>query len=233
VNAHLANLGPKTPTRRMNIGLKMANWHSSMGDPIYAVGSYYVANVEYPHRRVVEAARERLVLDIGKKLYVSTDDQRELREIVAYLDEVLGNKSDLPEVATCLDPDLELFIRGYVVAALWSTNDESTPDGGVPMDDNYGPDDIAGEAMARMREDCAKFWTENKALFTDENLQASPGCSIAEYAGHDFWLTRNGHGCGYWDGDWVKPVGVKLTEAAKKMCGCDLYVGDDKKIYIC
>jgi hypothetical protein len=21
-------------------------------------------------------------------------------------------------------------------------------------------------------------------------------------AGHDFWLTRNGHGAGFWDGDW-------------------------------
>lgn len=21
-------------------------------------------------------------------------------------------------------------------------------------------------------------------------------------AGHDLWLTRNGHGAGFWDGDW-------------------------------
>ena len=23
-----------------------------------------------------------------------------------------------------------------------------------------------------------------------------------ERIGHDFWLTRNGHGAGFWDGDW-------------------------------
>lgn len=26
--------------------------------------------------------------------------------------------------------------------------------------------------------------------------------SECERIGHDFWLTRNGHGAGFWDGDW-------------------------------
>lgn len=32
----------------------------------------------------------------------------------------------------------------------------------------------------------------------------------------DFWLTRNGHGAGFWDGDWPVPAATRLTEASEK-----------------
>jgi hypothetical protein len=48
--------------------------------------------------------------------------------------------------------------------------------------------------------------------------------------GHDFWLTRNGTGAGFWDGDWFE--GEKLTEAAKAFGNFDLMVDhDDGTIY--
>ena len=50
-------------------------------------------------------------------------------------------------------------------------------------------------------------------------------------AGHDFWLTRNGHGAGFWDGDWPDRTGHRLSEAAKSYGEYHLYVGDDGKIY--
>jgi hypothetical protein len=46
--------------------------------------------------------------------------------------------------------------------------------------------------------------------------------------GHDFWLTRNGHGAGFWDGDWPEEVGKRLTEASKKYGEVYLYVQDGK-----
>jgi len=48
---------------------------------------------------------------------------------------------------------------------------------------------------------------------------------------HDFWLTRNGHGAGFWDGDWDDETGKRLTTISKKYVEIDLYVGDDGKIY--
>lgn len=33
-------------------------------------------------------------------------------------------------------------------------------------------------------------------------------------AGHDFYLTRYGHGAGFWDGDWPRETGQTLTKAA-------------------
>ncbi len=36
-----------------------------------------------------------------------------------------------------------------------------------------------------------------------------------EEAAHDFWLTRNGHGAGFWDGDWPEPAASRLTTNSK------------------
>jgi hypothetical protein len=117
---------------------------------------------------------------------------------------------------------IEEMTHHYIVAALWSSNDESTPEGGEPLDNNYTPEDLAREAKAQALKDCRKFAKQNAKLL--ENMKA-------EHAGHDFWLTRNGHGCGFWDRD-LGEVGNKLTDACKKFGGCDAYVGDDGKIYL-
>jgi len=114
---------------------------------------------------------------------------------------------------------LDTFTRHYLVAALWSSNDESTPSGGEPMDKNYGIEDFAPETLAQAIADCAKFQAEN----ADDIIDDMNG-------GHDFWLTRNGHGAGFWDGDWPES-GERLTEASRKFKPVELYVGDDGKIY--
>ncbi len=41
--------------------------------------------------------------------------------------------------------------------------------------------------------------------------------------GHDFWLTRNGHGAGFWDRD-LGEVGDKLTKIAESFGSVYLYV---------
>jgi hypothetical protein len=127
---------------------------------------------------------------------------------------------------------LDEFTTAYIEAMLWSTNDESTPDGGVPLDKNYSIDDIAPEAMTKIVSDCARFQRENATLLSQANYSPHLSeCSNAEMAGHDFWLTRVGHGTGFWDRDLGK-VGDKLTEAAEKFGEVWPYVGDDGKIYV-
>lgn len=104
-----------------------------------------------------------------------------------------------------------------------------------PMDENYSISDIAPEAMEKIIVDCAKFQSENAELLIDAiaaGVKCGPDFDETERAGHDFWLTRNGHGCGFWDGDWQEPFGDKLTEAAKSFGECSLYVGDDGKLYL-
>jgi hypothetical protein len=126
--------------------------------------------------------------------------------------------------------NLDRFTRAYITAALWSSNDESTPQGGEPMDSNYSIEDIAQPTLDAMIADCEAFQSSFFELFTDENCKYH-GCSPVEYAGHDFWLTRNGHGCGFWDGDWVEPIATQLTAACKQYSEINLYIGDDGKVW--
>jgi len=58
---------------------------------------------------------------------------------------------------------LDDFTLAYIEAALWSSNDDSTPQGGEPLDANYGIDDIDPDTLAEMIEDCQRFQEENAA----------------------------------------------------------------------
>ena len=108
------------------------------------------------------------------------------------------------------------FLNAYVEAALWSSIDNE----GTPLDANHGILSFSEETWEKMRADCKKFLDEN---------------DFGEYkpnqAGHDFWLTRNDHGVGFWDGDYDEPYATKLTKASEEFGTYTLYVGDDGKIY--
>jgi hypothetical protein len=113
--------------------------------------------------------------------------------------------------------DLDEFTEAYIEAALWSSMDNSDPEtGGDPVDANWGAEDIAPKTLARMAADCARFQAENADLLA---LAGEP-----DQNGHDFWLTRNGHGAGFWDRDYPDEIGDALTAAAEKFGEFDLFV---------
>lgn len=116
---------------------------------------------------------------------------------------------------------LDEFTQAYIEAALWSSMDESNDQGGHPLDKNYSASDIAPATLAKMVADCKAFQGANW-----NDISSDP-----KRAGHDFWLTRNGHGAGFWDGDWPKAVGKRLTQDSKAYGEFNLYVGDDKRIH--
>lgn len=107
------------------------------------------------------------------------------------------------------------------------------------QDLGFDVSDLADETLSRMVADCERFQLENAELITDENLAHGPVPSrehegmygATERAGHDFWLTRNGHGAGFWDGDWCEPAATTLMNASHAYGEIDLYVGDDGKVY--
>jgi hypothetical protein len=125
---------------------------------------------------------------------------------------------------------MDAFTRAYITAALWSSTDDADESGGAPLDRNYSADDLAPETLAKIEADCAAFQAKAGELIADDEPKLYQDNTRDEHAGHDFWLTRNGHGCGFWDGDWPKH-GDALTEIAKGFGGCGLYVGDDGRIY--
>jgi hypothetical protein len=119
------------------------------------------------------------------------------------------------------------FLRGYVTCSLWISTDGSDPEtGGDPMDDNYNFDDIAPSAWQAMTDDCASFQGRMQSV-----LDQVVGNDYSEQrAGHDYWLTRNHHGAGFWDRDLGTP-GDQLTRCADSDGSRDLYIRDDNAVY--
>lgn len=116
------------------------------------------------------------------------------------------------------------FLSSYIETALWSSHD--TDDHGRELQLNSGEYELAEATLARFKRDCEDF--EPKAVVLVNAMDYVSGdFSLA----HDFWLTRNGHGAGFWDGDYPEPLGTQLTNLAKSYGECNLSIGDDGKIY--
>lgn len=121
--------------------------------------------------------------------------------------------------------DLDAFTLSYLETALWSSTDNSRDDGGDPLDDNYDVIDFTADAIRQAIEDCDGFRAYVREVMGED--AADELDERDELAGHDFWLTRNRHGAGFWDGDW-ESGGDELTEAAHTFGSVDLYVHDGK-----
>ena len=104
---------------------------------------------------------------------------------------------------------LDDFGAGYVAAAMWASSDEADEDtGGESLAEHWQAADITPDTLAAMQADCAAFQAECGNL-----IDAEP-TGGRKAAGADFFLTRNSHGCGFWDGDW--PVSGDALDAAAK-----------------
>ena len=124
----------------------------------------------------------------------------------------------MSRIPTNSDTQLDKFTLAYIEAALWSETD----DDGEPLDAKYSIENISSETLREMRTDCERFQAANR-----EHIPV--GCE--EQAGHDFWLTRNGHGAGFWDGDWIEPAASALDKAASAFGEFELYIGDDGQVW--
>ena len=118
---------------------------------------------------------------------------------------------------------LDEFTVGYLRAALWTGTDETDESGGDPLEDNYDLEDFADDTLERVVADCQEFQDITQALGCEED---------DDVMGHDFWLTRNGHGAGFWDGDYPEPAASELTRVSKNFGERCIYVGDDGQLHI-
>jgi hypothetical protein len=123
---------------------------------------------------------------------------------------------------------LDDFTRAYLEAALWS----STGDDGEPLDRDYYIEDFAPEAIKEALKDVKAFQRENADDLDEASdfIPAGGEWSDDEQHGHDFWLTRNGHGVGFWDRGYGA-VGDRLSKAAERYGEVWPYVGDDGLVY--
>ena len=119
-----------------------------------------------------------------------------------------------------------------LAALLWSETDDNDK----PLD--RGDYIVSDSFKARVSADWDNFREKAEALGFDAERDCArmlhPDCEGSAWnaAAHDFILTRNGHGTGFWNtGRWRKPWATKLTTLAESFGELRCYVGDDGAIY--
>lgn len=121
---------------------------------------------------------------------------------------------------------MKRLIDAYIECAIWSSVhfEDENDDCGTPLDQVDA--ELSESARESMANDCADLLS----LLEAEGVEWSEDWSEEQF-GHDFWLTRNGHGAGFWDRGKGE-LGRILSQWAKTYGSSDLYVGDDGMIYV-
>lgn len=107
-------------------------------------------------------------------------------------------------------------LNSYLETALWAEGGDGNELDGKTI---YDVDDRAKQASIK-----------DIQTFIQQAQQQAPE-ELANYdaksLGHNLWLSRNGHGAGFFDDN-----NDTLQNIARAMKGADIYVGDDGKVYI-
>jgi hypothetical protein len=120
---------------------------------------------------------------------------------------------------------LQACLQAYLACLIWTGLDwaDATGPNGDPrqLDETYDVDDIPSDVVTHLSEELQDFLRSNWS----DVASMDP-----EQVGHDFCLSRNGHGTGFWDrGDGER--GRRLHEATKPYGSLDLQVADDGSLF--
>lgn len=114
--------------------------------------------------------------------------------------------------------EIETAVDHALIAWLWSELNAE----GEPLDAELSIHDVLPHERAKWHGELAAFMNLNL-----DDVRAS-GQSL-EQIGHDFTLTRNGHGAGFWDRG-LGDIGKRLTEACKPYGEAHAYVSVDEGV---
>lgn len=120
--------------------------------------------------------------------------------------------------------EISQFTKGYLDCALWS----STGDDGRPLDATHSIKDIDPKSLEKEIIEVEAF----RVIYADKLEAAKLSDSRL---GHNLWLSRNGHGSGffdeYFDGSAANFACDQLQEICRDLGSKDLYGGDEKALY--
>jgi hypothetical protein len=169
-------------------------------------------------------------------------------DIRPYINESLLNQDG--SLGDLSQSEINEILKGYIECALWTeeerlsdemVNDEDDEDID-DMDeiekliylqqnfsrkslDSFFEEDIDGDSRIDAYLDIKKFIK----LAGDDAIAEAIDDNGAFQLGMDIWLTRNGHGSGFFDRNYIHED--SLTTAAQQLKSKDLVIGDDGKLY--
>lgn len=129
--------------------------------------------------------------------------------------------------------DINEILKGYISAALWTEQENLVFDYLTNfihnLDkkniDSFTFDDFHSDSILDAYVDIKTFI---RYAGDDAILEAKIEYGLFRL-GMDIWLTRNGHGAGFFDHNYEN--NDKLLYAAKKLKPKNIYIGDDEKLH--
>jgi len=112
--------------------------------------------------------------------------------------------------------DINEIVNCYLICALWTNDDEEEFEGKTIYD--------FSEESKKLAESEIKWFV----TVAGDAIDDIPD----DILGHDLWLTRNGHGSGFWDRGYNEDIEKILVDLSKELGYTDIYVGDDDLIYL-
>lgn len=101
--------------------------------------------------------------------------------------------------------DLDEMVASYIETSLWAGHAEYPQDINPELlNEFFSADDVSAADREAITEDCRGFIEQ----CADDLAELEAG-----QVGHDFYLTRNRHGAGFWDRG-LGALGDRLTKAA-------------------
>lgn len=106
---------------------------------------------------------------------------------------------------------LEQFVKSYLAAAAWCT-----------VDSHEENDEFTKDSILKAQRDCNAFIICIQRSFTESRAKELLSLEVNKdgicITAHDFWLTRNRHGSGFWDKAEIygKEDAATLTDLAHK-----------------
>lgn len=128
-----------------------------------------------------------------------------------------------------VEPDLDEFTHGYILAALlWTHDDEGS------LGRRFGFKHIDEATFQKMVDDCREFQARNAQYLIQENTRYRS--NFMYWSGEDFWGSRdqfwNLSGFGRLGTMWIQPASSILHNDAESMGEVELYYNpEDNTIY--
>lgn len=113
--------------------------------------------------------------------------------------------------------DIKEILNCYLAAALWTVDDTDEEFEGKTIDD------ISDRSKEKAKIEI-EWFVKSAGKYLDKLSD--------DLIGHDLWLTRNGHGTGFWDRGYNEKIEDLLVHLCEILGNADIYIGNDNKVYI-